>query len=200
MKIIIILLLLVLPVSTHAKECTNKEITDLKRVASNINYSYEYYLNNNEMFFDITITNIYNNIYVIDTENNKSYSNSEVKISKKESGQTLKFNVYSKTCNELLSSKTILLPAYNKFYERIECEDISEFKYCSKWGNYKITDKEFLTKVDEYKQQHFASVDEDVIVYKTEIAGFYVFVGLSLFILLIILIFIIRGKKAKDII
>jgi len=198
---ILLMLIVLLPVKLMAQECTDKQLADLKKIASNINYSYEYYLDSNNMYFDITIANVYNNIYILDTQTNKKYTTQEFTIKRKKDAQTLKFEIYSKTCNTLLTTKTIVLPAYNKYYGSSYCEGISEYKYCSKWNKYNLTEKEFEKLIAEYKKEILnPTIEEKNITYKTEIRGFYVFIILILLILIMLLIAIFRKKREKDII
>ena len=198
---ILLILIVLLPVKLMAQECTDKQLVNLKKIASNINYSYEYYLDSNNMYFDITIANVYENIYILDTQTNKKYTAKEFTIKRKKDAQTVKFEVYSKTCNTLLTTKTILLPAYNKYYGSSYCEGISEYKYCSKWNKYNFTEEEFAKLTSEYKKEvSNPTTKDEVITYKTEIRGFYVFIFLTLLILIMVLIATFKKKREKDII
>lgn len=196
-----LLLIIMLPIKIYAKECTDGELASLKKLAANITYSYEYYFKDNEIYYDITIANLYEDIYVVDLATKDKYKAVENIIRGKKSGQALKFEVYSKTCNELLTTKIVQLPKYNKYYGSEHCKDVPEFKYCSKWGNYDLTEKEFIEKVEEYKRKiGNLVIDEEPIIYETEIPGFYVFISLILLILIMLLISIHRKKREKDII
>lgn len=194
-------LIVMLPVKILARECTDRELANLKKIAANINYSYEYYLNKNKMYFDVTISNVYENIYILDVATDKKYSKTEFTIESKTDGQVLKFEIYSKTCDELLTTKTINLPAYNKYYQSSYCEGIREYKYCSKWGNYNFSEQEFAKMTKEYKESILIPEKEpEIITYKTEVRGFYVFISLFLLILLMYILFLFRKKHQKDII
>ena len=198
---ILLILIVLLPVKLMAQECTDKQLVNLKKIASNINYSYEYYLDSNNMYFDITIANVYDDIYILDVQTNKKYTAKEFVIKRKNDAQTIKFEVYSKSCNALLTTKTMLLPAYNKYYGSSYCEGISEYKYCSKWNKYNFTEEQFEKLTSEYKKEVLnPTIKEEVINYKTEIRGVYVFIFLTLLILIMILIAIFKKKHEKDII
>ena len=61
---IMLILLSFLPSFALAKECNWSEKSVKKSLANNISWSYEYYLKNNKMYFDITVSNVYEDLYL----------------------------------------------------------------------------------------------------------------------------------------
>ena len=60
-----LLLIIMLPIKIYAKECTDGELASLKKLAANITYSYEYYFKDNELYYDITIANLYEDTAIL---------------------------------------------------------------------------------------------------------------------------------------
>ena len=196
---IILVVLSFLPVFIKAKECDWGEISAKKNLARNIDWSYEYYLENNKMYFDITISNVYEDLYIVDTTTSKKYAKSEFTINKIADNQKLKFEIYSSECDEQVATKDISLPAYNKYYGTEYCEGIKEFSSCKKWQilNSSVTEDVIKQKTNEYRE-NLNKTSTKVIEYETNSSNFYVFVGLVLLALTLLLIFIIRGRREKD--
>ena len=78
---IILLIFICLPFIVKARECTAKEINDLRKLNSYVNFSYEYYFIDDDIYFDITYTNLNSDLYMIDSSTN-------IKYTLKESGTT----------------------------------------------------------------------------------------------------------------
>lgn len=98
------------PIIVHA-ECPYDVQSKLKKVASNINYDYNYTENNNTVNFTIRFTNVTPQIYIYDEIHNKSYYNTgsnELKITGFESGKQYKFIV--KSTDAVVSSPTVTVP------------------------------------------------------------------------------------------
>ena len=188
------------PFFISAKECDWAAISDKKSLVKNIDWSYEYYLIKDKMYFDITATNVYEDLYVVDKNSGKKYTQSEFKIEKVADNQKLKFEIYSKNCNnEVVGTKEISLPSYNKYYGTEYCKDISEFTYCKKWQTLSssITESVLKKQTTEYRNSLKESSVE-VITYKTNSANFYIFTGLAMLLLIMLLIFIVRERHEKD--
>jgi len=183
----------------RAISCDWAEISAKKNLAREINWSYEYYFSNDDIYFDITATNILEDVYVKDVKNNKIYNNKEFTIKKVLNNQKLTFEIYSKECNELIMTKEMSLPAYNKYYASTYCEGINEFSYCRKWGviGSSVNEEILKEKTIEYRNS-LKNTEENITNYETNITGFYVFVVLTILVLLLIFNMIIYQKKEKD--
>ena len=192
-------LLSLVPLLATAKECDWSEISAKKNLAKEISWSYEYYLDNNNMYFDVTATNVFEDLYVVDETTGNRYTKGEFIIKKLSDNQKLVFDIYSKDCEEQIATKDISLPAYNKYYGTEYCKGISEYTYCKKWQTLSssITEEVLKNKTNEYRK----SLEEDsteIIRYGTNSPSFYIFSGIVIFALILLLIFIIRGRREKD--
>lgn len=198
MKYMLVLLSL-LPVSIAAKDCDWSEISDKKNLARNISWSYEYYLVKNEMRFNLLVTNVYDDLYIIDTNTSQKYSKSEFTISNLADNQKLSFTIYSKECDTDIATKDIALPKYNKYHGTKYCEGISEFSSCRKWQTLSasITEDVLKKQTTEYRKS-LEKPDVKVTEYEPNASHFYIFTGLTIFALVLLLIFIVREKHEKD--
>ncbi len=194
-----LILLSFLPSFVFAKECDWAEISAEKNLARNISWSYEYYLKNNQMYFDITVSNVYGNLYIIDTSTGKKYEKTEFTIKGIKDNSKISFDIYSKKCEVSVGSKDISLPTYNKYHGTEYCKGISEFSACKKWQTLSstITEEVLKKQTSEYREE-LANPKVDVVEYENATSNFYVIIGLILLALIVLLIFIIRGKREKD--
>lgn len=152
--IFVLICMCVTPLITHA-ECDYQRQAELSRLASNVQFSYNY---DNSANFTINITNITDDIYV-SYFNPSSLSNEILSgIGEKNiqvgAGTTLNFEIYSNDPNcsgNLLLNKYITTPTYNSFSTYDECQQFPNFKYCQLWLNTTLTDKQFETEFTKYK-------------------------------------------------
>ncbi len=189
-----------LPSLVLAKECDWSEISAKKNLARSINWTYEYYLEDNVMYFDVTAVNIYEDLYVKDLSTDKIYSNNEFTLKKLTDNQKISFEIYSKDCNKLIATKDMSLPAYNSYYGTDYCDGISEFSSCRKWGilSSSITEDVLKKQTDDYRASLLNQKNVEPIKYETNITGFYVFIVLAIIALMMLLIFILHDKREKD--
>lgn len=170
--ILIVSLLFLLPISVQAKANTNCDYTllaNLKSLASNINVSYDYYIESNEAYFNVTINNITPDIYIVDNVTNVTYNYQntnagEVIINNYKDVTKLQYSVYSSdnNCNgELLSTLYITLPTYNQYSSDPVCDDIKDYSLCQRWNPFNGTYEDFITRVNNYKNSKV--VEEDPI-------------------------------------
>ena len=197
--LVTLILLSFFPFFITAKTCDWADISEEKNLAREINWSYEYYFSGGDIYFDITATNILEDLYVKDLKTQKVYSTKEFTIKKVLNNQKLTFEIYSKNCGELIATKEMSLPAYNKYYGTEYCQGISEFSYCRKWGIVSmVTNEEVLkNKTEEYRKD-LETDDIEPQKYETNITGFYIFVALAILCLTLILNVIIYGGREKD--
>lgn len=198
-RLLIFILLSFCPCLISAKTCDLKEISDKKKLAREISFSYEYYFVGNNIYYDVTIANVLDDLYVKDTKTGKTYSKKEEVIKNNINNQRLTFEVYSKECDELVATKFLSLPAYNPYYNDPLCEGISEFQYCHKWGivSSSVTPEVLKAKTEEYRLS-LKEKEPEVINYETNITGFYVFVALIILFLLLTFNMIVHDKREKD--
>ncbi len=156
-RVIVIIFLLLLPLTrVYGYGCPFEELAEYKDMAANITTSYDY-IGADDITFSVTLTNLKSDLYIVDTlnDNNYMYRSDEMTISGYKPGQVVKYNVYTTNgeCNgKLLYTIIVNLPYYNKYYNDVLCEGISDYKYCRKWANVNLEYNDFEKAVLQYKQ------------------------------------------------
>lgn len=176
-KITLIIILLLIPNMVSARSKTSCDYTllaNLKNLASNVDITYTYKIVNDEVYFDVTLTNIQSDMYFIDSKDNKTYyytdtNNGVITINDYPSGKiTYTFYSNNNEClNEKLSTKYVNLPSYNKFYNYPECNNINNYIACRKWTQYTDSYEEFKKDIDNYLSKQKQETTEEVIVEET---------------------------------
>lgn len=160
---VFILVILILPNNIKAKDvCGYEDKTRLQRIASNISTSYTYKEEENEetgynsVKFTVTISNMHNDIYLINEETGEIYKNNssnEIIINDIKPGKYLKYFVYGNIdgCfGEKITTIYVTLPSFNKYYTDDICRNIPEYSLCNKWTSVKMTHDQFTSKVNNY--------------------------------------------------
>ena len=165
-KVICLFLLLFIPSNFVDAKCMYDDIANLKKLASNVNYSYEYKISNDDAVFNITLTNLVNDIYFVDTNKNITYKNKkgELVLKNYKSGDTIVYNFYPNDpdcLNTSLYTIRIVLPKYNKFYIEQICKGAEEYSLCQKWSSHNYDLLTFYDKVDQYKKNKNQANDND---------------------------------------
>lgn len=176
-KLILLFALFAIPEIANAS-CDSNELYRLKKLASNVSYKYDYtekFLKDgySEVTFEITVTNVFDSLYVKFVEDGTNLENkivlnkvnNEVKINNLKPGTTHRFEVYASSStgcvDERLFSFYVNLPSFNKFYSDELCKNSSENKYCKKWTNLVISEEEFKKTLKEYNESKISNEDEE---------------------------------------
>lgn len=185
-------------------DCDYQKEAELSRIASNVQISYNYKIQNNMALFDVTLTNLTNDIYVVYDNGSRIMATGEYTLSY-DQGRKIKFDFYSNECgNTILLTKYLNLPTYNRFYDTKECQKSPNFKYCKMWDNLDINNSEFLEAYDEYvyvEENNKEELEEksiyDIIMQAINEYIKEIIIGvIGIIILIIILILkLIRKKK-----
>lgn len=151
------LFLLLLPIMRiKAFYCRYSDISYLKKVASNINTSYDYVETTEGVTFSITLTNLNSELYLVDSLNKRyDYKDNELTISGYHPGQTIQFKVYTtrQFCEkELLSTIRLTLPSYNPYYKDKVCSGLEDYNLCNRWSSHGLSYTDFVKRVNQYKQ------------------------------------------------
>lgn len=203
------LLLALLPSNVFAEECTYTYKNTLVKKASNIIPSYTYIENNDTVTFDITLTNMNKDIYVVDQTTNKKYyfnGNQEITIQGYKPGTKVSFLIYTTdtACmGRSLATKYVNLPNYNKYYKDPLCVGKENYSVCYKWNEVNIDYEEFKkrvnslyseqTKNEETKEEIKTTIFDQIYNYLQQ---YYVFIIIGVSIIVII-IFIIKYRNYK---
>ena len=147
--------------------CSYSTKSNQRILASNVNFNVDYRIENDEAIFKVTITGINDNLYV-SFGNNKYYGKDSdtVVIDNLKAGSKNKFEVYSDTYDFCLfgslSSKTISLPSYNKYYKDEICLNHQDSNLCYRWSSVNMTYDEFKKAVSKLDVEEVVVPDEPV--------------------------------------
>lgn len=194
-KFLLLFVLLFFPFMVKA-ECDYQRINDLSKIANNVKLS-NFYDNNS---FTVIVSNLSSDLYAVDFLGNTYYGGEEKRINF--SSGDVSFEIYSNdsSCQgEMLAVKEITLPVFNVYSNRSECLEYPEFKYCVKWGDFKINDDQFLSELDKYKLTFKSQIvkkdDEyDLFSYVFSLFSNNIFL-IFLFTLIILLILFLLFKR-----
>ena len=172
-KIILLAIsMLVFPMSVFAKSSTNcnySELANLKKYASNINVMYDYYIENNEAYFNVTINNVTPEMYILDEVTGQKYyysaeNKGEIVIRGYNKVQSLKYTAYSNipTCmDNVLSRHYIQLPIYNRYANDPLCNDIKGFRLCQRFLITDISYEDFVRQTKKYINDKDKPIEEE---------------------------------------
>ncbi len=212
-KIILFLLISMFTFSASALTyggCNYSDVSRMKSIVTNINLSYDYKIINNEAYFDVTLSNLTEDIYFYDTITQKNYyysdtNNGEIIISNyKPTSGSYKFYSAKNACYGIsLGTKYYNFPVYNKYYSDPLCKDIPNYSLCQKWGYVNYSQDEFEKMISDYKDSKPIESDNNINVeYKKTfieklidvyINYYYYFLGFLILVCSIIII--VNNKK-----
>lgn len=165
--LLLVLLFVLCPIQIDALMCNNESKVKYSEMARNISVNYEYLETDNDVIFNIKITNIPETFIIVDVKNNitYNYNSSELIIPNVSKNTSYKFNVLKNddACSwEIFYTHYINIPAYNVYYKDEVCKGIEDYKLCSKWLNVTSSYEEWKNKVVEYKNSLNVSTDEKI--------------------------------------
>lgn len=156
----LILILLIIPISVKASECDYQDMARYQKLASNINFSYDFVESNNTVSFNITVSNMHNDLYIVDETTGNVFSSatvgsSETVLYNYQPGNDYKFSIipYDIYCfEEVVMSRYVNLPAYNPYYNDPVCQGNEQYKLCQKWFKMDYSYENFVKNVNNYKE------------------------------------------------
>ncbi len=179
-------------------ECSYERTAELSRIASNLQFSYEYEMHDTgDPTFTVTINNLTDDIYVVDNYG-VVFSGTGEKTQNYLNGAEPKFIVYSNDSDcygEKLLTSYLNLPKYNWYSQEDICLQNSEYELCAIW--YDVSDidpDQFESLVENYEKSkdNASGVDENDDTQNLDIweliqQNYYIgFVILGLVILLVV--------------
>lgn len=184
------------PLNSNA-QCDYQRMAELNKIASNVQISYSYELDENGIpIFYVNVSNVTSDIYVKDNYGNILIEEFSFQLNYY-GGKTIRYDIYSNDNNcrdSKLTTKYVSLPYFNTFYKSDDCSQYPEFEYCNLWGMNDISQKQFLSKIEEYKDKNLKvqNIDE-----KKEMSENYIlYIAFSgLIVLLILIVWVLRRKK-----
>ena len=209
---VIMMLFLLFPTTIDAAwYCEYADLAKMKNLASNINISYDYKIENNDASFTITLSNVYRDLYIYDVTNNKYYypdadqDMTEFVISGYDDGKSYRFSVYTtlaKCEDKLVYTFYATTPKYNQYYNDPLCDGHANYNLCQRWANLSnMTYAQFQQNMQEYleslKSDDLLEEDEDSkeIPWLLEFyLNYYMYILPSLIGILLITIYVISKK------
>lgn len=195
--------------------CEYSEISRLKSIVSNVNISYDYYIRNNQVYFNVTINNITPGIYFVDSQTGLKYEYSntvdgEITINdyKNTTGHYKFYSGLSECYGVKLSNKYYTLPTYNSYYGDPLCEDNKNYSLCQKWAKITYSYSEFEKLIYDYnnKEQVLPKEDEIKPIYQQTyldiFAKFYIkyyyFILIGIIFICVTVMIISKKKNSFD--
>lgn len=185
----------VTPLITHA-ECDYQRQAELSRLASNVQFSYNYQVVDYYPQFMITATNLTDDIYMVDNYGTMFSGKSEFTASYK-AGNTITYTFYSNDANclgEEISKRYVNLPEFNPRYNSEECKLYPNFSLCQMWTTTSFSAEQFEDQLAAYKHDNdikYTPTEEKESIWKViltflsdNVLGFIVF-GVTLLLLIV---------------
>lgn len=210
---VFISLLLFLPINVLGQECTKEQKEQFKKIAKNIQVTYDYYNSGNDVFFDITFHNVVDYFNVIDTRNYTyiiKNKNGNLVAKDFAPSNTYRFTVVTddKICNYMIVDNiNVTLPYYNSYSSDPLCDGINSYSLCQKWNNIgKINREAWEKEVKKYKESLINKSDDNNItenksvleIIRDFIANYYFYIIAGASLLTIIIIVLIQNKKKNS--
>lgn len=161
----------VFPLTCNAS-CDYERQAELSKIASNVQFTYTYDVDKHGPLFDVYLTNLTNDIYVVDNYDQRISGVGEVHKNYPNQNAGLNFIIYSNDNNckdEEILTFYLNLPSYNLYSTREECKKYPSYRYCALWMNtLDISSDQFEKGLDEYKQK-----EKTKVVDQTTTDGFW---------------------------
>lgn len=160
----ILSLSLFIPSTTYA-DCTKEEIDNFKEIEDEYKITYEF--DKDTKTYTLTFYSPEPDMYDYILHIGKDKKCNEIEEKKNEC-----YGIYpgeyiidivgqTNSCKDILSSKSLKLPAYNKYSEDPLCEGIEEFVLCQSTYDKDIDYDTFVSRVNTYKKNHTNKDDTD---------------------------------------
>lgn len=200
--VLFLIIVCLFPNVVHA-DCSYERMAELSRIASNVQFSYDYEFVDNTVKYYVNITNVTNDIYIIDSEDNEFRLKKEF-YREYSFLNKVDFSIYSNdsSCRgEKILDKHISFPYYNEFSMLPECKEYPDFPLCGTWtatGNLIEDDfyKQFASYVnDEQEDDNDKSKKKSTMQVILDKLNETKFILLLCSLLIIILLFVLKKVK-----
>lgn len=206
MKTIIVLIIsfiFFIPLKVEAVFCDYSELSKLKSLASNINYSYSYVELDNDVTFSIEFLNLKEELILQDISNNKLYNIQEesLVINGYESGKSYSFVISTnetECTNKQLSTFTVTLPSYNKYYNEQICIDNPEISLCGKWIKVTGDRNDFVKTVNSFIKTSDVEENPNTEIELTFIEKYYIYIYMVSSMVILIYIYQLYLSRKDD--
>ncbi len=165
-KLLIGFLCFFIVTKVDAATCSTNELNTLKQLATNINFSYDLYSEeetpDHRYYFNIKVTNFTDKFYIKDSNGFEFQyvsglnQNGERILRQVMENTKMKFTIYtsiSTSCPDTqILTKEVETPYFNHYSLREECIGIEGFSLCQRYyGGYIPSDEYFLEQINLYK-------------------------------------------------
>ena len=220
--IILTLLIFFISIFHVNASCTDEEIISLKELADDIKITYKHLgkIENEEgvyyNIFEVNITNIDNDFYILYLNNTEKLVATDGKITKNFNNGTWKFNIYSNKCGIKITDIDVYIPRFNTYSLDPLCDGIdgNNFPLCGKYYEYDVSYDNFVNRVNSYRSIH--DIDENIndekkdeknlfsLVYDSILNFFknyklYIIISIVLLLITIILLAVIKKRKKRGV-
>ena len=196
-----------LPISAKAF-CRESSMSSLKELASNINVSYSYKIQDDYALFDVTLDNVFGEVYVLDENQNRydynKYNKGVLVFTNLSQGKNYAFQIYANggECGDAyLTTVYATTPTYNRYYNSNICSNAKEYELCGRWVSHNLNYHDFVNKVKEYveKKDNDKTIEDNksipTISYVLNfIEMYYVYIIITI-VIVILLIKYIKYKR-----
>lgn len=185
-------------------DCSYEREAELSRIASNIQLSYTYEIINGYIQYYVNITNVTEDVYIIDSLGNRFSSNKEFVQKYSLGNNKMQFTIYSNDSNcknEEILTKYLNFPYYNQFSNVPECQQYKELDLCSLWYNtssytYQNFVNDLNKTVQNLKTQHMEKEKKLSDILTEMFENYYIYIILSgVGILFLIVVSVIAVMK-----
>lgn len=194
-----------LPVRVYAYTCSYIEQANLRKLASNVTAIYDYEEYSDNVSFNVTLTNINSNIYILDTTNGFRYDyngGNEITIKGYKPDQNIQYKIYpvqNDCLEDYLFTKYVNLPGFNKYYKDPLCNNNNN-PICYKWKTNNLTYDEFVKMVskkdEETKEEDNKNVEITLFDKIFEfIMTYYLYMIIGIMIFILPISYLINRKK-----
>lgn len=208
---VLLIIFLLFSFNVHALTCTDEDYNEYASIARKVKISYQHIDNQN---FDIIITNLGKDMFLIDDINEKYiYGTGDVLTLHNYNGNMVyTFRVFFKTgsCNnQRLYTVLLKIPRYNTFADSAYCDEYPSFKYCDPWYKGYISYDKVLQEAEEYEKSLKEKKDDKTFIQKLKdgLADFYndnkmyifIILGVSVATVTFVIIHSIRSRRKIEI-
>lgn len=164
--VLFLIIVCLFPNVVHA-DCSYERMAELSRIASNVQFSYDYEIEKNidtRAVFYVDVSNITSDIYIEDEYKNKVFNSGRIN-QKYFSEQTAVYHIYSNdaSCkNELLLTKYLSFPIFNPYSQKEACQKNPSFKLCAVWMDTSMYHQEdFNAELEKYTNLQTIKSDKE---------------------------------------
>ncbi len=213
MKKIVFFITLLLSINVMAATCEKEELARLKNLAQQVEFKTDYELKENQGIkyaeFSVTAYNLNEDLKIVIDSKNKNNTEFKYNDTKKYTlkpfveGAKIKVIIYGYTTNgcsgKEITTKTLTMPYYNKYYSEDTCKDTPDFKYCSEIVNKDLSLNEFYDELNKHVNANSKEIEEkDANKEKGISLYIIIIVTISVIVLVGVVAMVIMNKRKKN--